>query len=271
MARVNLDGKVWKDPRVKRLAKRRTWSLRETIGTLAAVWDVAYDNKTPIMPRIDVDTAAESDNFAADMIAEDLATEVDEDLVMVSLRGVTERIQYLLAQADRGRKGGLARAAGAERDADGRLGSKRTPSERQANAKHPPALPLDLDPSQDPPPEKSVAADAAVLAAVAVGTIEGITGRTFRADSEVTLRPCRKLAKRRVAPEQLRAAILHVAQPWVGTKFEDKIRPATLLQFERVTAALDDLAAGNGNGPADRACLAPDDDDIANSIARGAA
>lgn len=143
MARLSLDGKVWKDPRVKRLAKRHKWSLRETIGTLAAVWDVAYDNKSPIMSRIDVDTAAETDNFAADMIAEDLATPIGDDMVQVRLRGVNERIQYLLAQADRGRAGGLAKA-------------KRTPSERQASGKQPPGLPTATSPSPsgssaDPP------------------------------------------------------------------------------------------------------------------------
>jgi hypothetical protein len=125
MARVNLDGKVWKDPRVKRLAKRRSWSLRETIGTLAAVWDVAYDNKTPVMPRVDVDTAADTDGFAADMIAEDLATPIGDDLLDVRLRGVQERIQYLLHQAELGSVGGKKRASNAERDAKGRMLPKR--------------------------------------------------------------------------------------------------------------------------------------------------
>ncbi len=161
MARVNLDGKVWKDPRVKRLAKRRGITIHTTVGMLAAVWDVAYDNKTPIMPRIDVDTAADADNFAADMVAEDLATPITDDLVSVRLRGVTERIQYLLQQAERGRKGGLVRTADAARDEHGRLqaNAKQTPSERLANAERSPALPLDLDLPPPPDPDLDPAQD----------------------------------------------------------------------------------------------------------------
>ena len=155
MSRVNLDGKVWKDPRVKRLAKRRTWSLRETIGTLAAVWDVAYDNKTPIMRRIDVDTAAESDGFADDMVTEDLAEPIAEDLISVRLRGVRERIQYLLDQAERGRRGGHARAASADRADDGRLAdAKQTLGDGLAEAKQCPALPPDPDRSPDRSPDQ---------------------------------------------------------------------------------------------------------------------
>jgi hypothetical protein len=160
MARVNLDGKVWKDPRMKRLAKRRSWSLRETIGTCAAVWDVAYDNKTPIMPRIDVDTAAETDNFADDMVAEDLATPVGANLLDVRLRGVTERIEYLLTQAERGRKGGFAKAASGKKDGAFVANAKRTPSERLAPAYHSGALPLTLPlplpptPDLDPDPDQ---------------------------------------------------------------------------------------------------------------------
>lgn len=150
MARVNLDGKVWKDPRVKRLAKRRTWSVRETIGTLAAVWDVAYDNRTPIMPRIDVDTAADTEGFAADMVAEDLATPIGDNLLDVRLRGVTERIDFLLTQAQRGRLGGLAKAAAKRTDGAFVADAKQTPSERQASAYHSGALPLDQDPDPDP-------------------------------------------------------------------------------------------------------------------------
>lgn len=82
MARVSLDGKVWKDPRVKRLAKRQSMTVREVVGTLAAVWDVAYDNKSPEMPRVDVDTAADVDGFATDMVIEQLADELGDGCVM---------------------------------------------------------------------------------------------------------------------------------------------------------------------------------------------
>lgn len=149
MARVNLDGKIWKDPRVRRLARRRKWSMRETVGTLAAVWDVAYDSKSSIMSALDVDTAAETDGFAAELVLELLADQ--ENAEDVRLRGIEERIQYLIAQAERGRQGGRNRMANAERTASGRLASsKQTPGECQANAKHIPDLPLDPDLDKDP-------------------------------------------------------------------------------------------------------------------------
>jgi len=84
------------------------------------------------------------------------------------------------------------------------------------------------------------------LAVVACDAINGLARTQYRPDSEATLKFCRKLAKARVTPDQLRSAITHVGRPWLGTAYADKIRPQTLLQFDRVRAALDDINAGNG-------------------------
>lgn len=257
MARVNLDGKVWKDPRVKRLAKRRQWSLRETIGTLAAVWDVAYDNKTPIMPRVDVDTAAESDEFASDMIAEDLATAIGDDLVSVRLRGVEERIQYLLSQAERGRLGGLARAARAERGEDGRLqpNAKQAPSERQAFAKHPPALPLAPDlplplPPAQPLERVSGKPDApalvdpiAELADTAVREINRLAGTSYRPDSKAIRKDCKSLHAAGHTPEDVTRVVEHKRAWLTDERMREHFRPGTLLRPSNFARYVDDARA----------------------------
>lgn len=164
MARVNIDSKVWSDPRVKRLARLCGWGMPQTVGTLAAVWNVAYEAKSALIDAIDVDTAAERDGFA-EMLARPEVDLAYSDESKVFLRGVTERIQYLLRQAERGSKGGQQRANTAKREPSGRLApTKHSPSVGQANAKqtlstglaqakHIPALPLDLDLDLDPAPD----------------------------------------------------------------------------------------------------------------------
>ena len=146
MARVNLDSKVWNDPRVKRLARLCGWGMPQTVGTLAAVWNVAYEAKSPVVSELDVDTAAERDGFS-DLLQHEqvqLASRRDDGLYLC---GVEERIRYLLQQAERGRMGGRNRSSNADRSPDGRMTSaKQTPSKRQASAKQPPDLPLTLTP-----------------------------------------------------------------------------------------------------------------------------
>lgn len=164
MPRVNLDDSVWTSTRVRRLARRRGWNMRETVGTLAAVWNEAYGAKSPNMSPEDVDTAAEADGFAADMVAERLAFERPDG--QVRLAGVEERIEYLIRQAERGRKGGLTRA---KREADAKQTLERMPK-RPSSLPPPPALAPDLhalvsaDSGSPPPNEsqqsKSMSADA---------------------------------------------------------------------------------------------------------------
>lgn len=156
MARVNIDGKLWQDPRARKVGRLLGWSLREVVGTLAAVWNVAYDSKCDELDVEDVDTAAEHDGFAAVLVASRMASVVSPE--RIRLRGVQERIAYLLKQADLGRRGGLAKAAAGQSDA------KPSPSERQALAKPPSSLPLapdiplahDLDLPPKAPPKLEV-------------------------------------------------------------------------------------------------------------------
>lgn len=159
MARVNIDSKVWSDPRVKRLARLCGWGMPQTVGTLAAVWNVAYEAKDPNVAPLDIDTAAERDGFS-EMLTRSEVNLGELRGETVFLRGVLKRIRYLLEQAERGRKGGTARTATAQRTPNGRLANaKQVPSERLANAEQCLALPPDLDLPPDLPPAPDPALD----------------------------------------------------------------------------------------------------------------
>ncbi len=245
MARVSLDGKVWKDPRVKRLAKRRTWSMREVVGTIAAIWDVAYDSKTPIMSRADIDTAAETEGFAGDLIAESLAESVDDD--MVRLRGVDERIKYLVAQSERGRSGGQANA-------------KQTLSKRSASTKQPPSLPntntsASASSSADPKEKGRLSGkpdiaplfaevDPAVeLAEIAVAEINRLRGSRYKSGSTAILKDCASLAKSKNTPAQVKAVISSKAKWIADPKMSDHFKPSVLMRPSNFAKYLDDVDA----------------------------
>ncbi len=161
MPRVNLDSMVWTDPRVKRLAKLAGMSMPFVVGTLAAVWNVAYEAKDPIMRALDVDTAAEVDGFAAMMMAPSVQLAEARDHGAVFLRGVTKRIAYLLTQAERGRLGGLAKAEAKRSDGQFVADAKQPPSTGQAHAYHSGSLPLppDLPPAPDPDLDPALSPD----------------------------------------------------------------------------------------------------------------
>jgi len=240
MARVNLDGKVWKDPRVKRLAKRRKWSVRETVGTLAAVWDVAYDNKSAVMPVIDVDTAAETDEFAKDMTTADLATQ--QDAQSVRLRGVTDRIEYLLAQAERGRLGGRARTANA----------KRAPGGRLANGKQPPALPLAPDLPLAPAPDSKMSGKpdlATSIAEAAVAEINRLSGSNYQATSQSVRDLSQALAKAKHTPAEA-VDVVRSKTPWLTEPDRrEYFRPSTLLARKNFQKYLDEVRAKPATQP----------------------
>lgn len=150
MARVNLDGKIWRDPRVKRLTIHRAVSLRETVGTLAAIWDVAIDSHSAIMLAVDVDAAAEASGYSADLVTFGLAEDLGD---RVRLRGVEERIAFLKTQAERGRLGGIQKAANAKQPPSTPLATAKRPLEpRLALPLATSALDLDKDIDKDKNP-----------------------------------------------------------------------------------------------------------------------
>jgi uncharacterized phage protein (TIGR02220 family) len=86
---------------------------------------------------------------------------------------------------------------------------------------------------------------ASKLAEKAVEEINRLAGVHYKPDSKATLDACTKLLAAGHTAEQIVSAIVHVATPWVNTQFHDKIRPATLLQGQRVRDAIEDIEAGN--------------------------
>ncbi len=88
-----------------------------------------------------------------------------------------------------------------------------------------------------------------LLATTAAEAINSINGGAYKATSEAIRKDCQKLVKAKITPARLKAAILFVGVPWVGSIVEHRICPATLLQLKRVQSALDDIDAGNTPTP----------------------
>lgn len=147
MARMSVDDSALRDPRVLRLARAVGWSRRETLGALLDVWAIAYDRAVAVIPEEDLDIAAERDGFARAMEVVGLAVAEPEGF---RLRGAEERIHYLTEQAERGRKGGLTRAANerAKREAANEPQAYAS-STAQASFKPPDPVP---DPASPPDP-----------------------------------------------------------------------------------------------------------------------
>src|SRR5262245_53635071 len=58
MARMSIDDKVARDPRIDRLARMCGWSRRETRACMEDVWSLCYDRIVPYLPPDDIETAA---------------------------------------------------------------------------------------------------------------------------------------------------------------------------------------------------------------------
>jgi hypothetical protein len=122
MARMSIDDKALRDPRMLRVARTLTKMLgpdiaswpqfarRYALGTLLDVWAVSYDQVTDVLVPEDIDTAAEIEDFHALMVKESLAEYSEAG---VRIRGASHRVRYGKddshnAHAQNGRKGGLA-------------------------------------------------------------------------------------------------------------------------------------------------------------------
>jgi uncharacterized phage protein (TIGR02220 family) len=153
VARMSIDDKALRDPRVLRLAKRLGWSRRETLGALLDVWAVCYDRVASVLEVEDVDAAAELEGFAEHMGHVGLADLVPEG---AEIRGAHKRIRYLANQAERGRAGGRKRVlntiAASIRDAE-YTSQALASSTAQANPKLPDTVP-DSASAPDAVPER---------------------------------------------------------------------------------------------------------------------
>lgn len=109
MARMSIDDKVCRDPRITVLAGALGWSRRETVGCLILdVWPICYDQECHLISERIIDAAAGRDGFAQLMIECELATRDRSGKVRVS--GAKERIEYLNHKKRAGRQGGIKSA-----------------------------------------------------------------------------------------------------------------------------------------------------------------
>lgn len=107
--RVNVDDKALADPRFARLAARVKMNRHEALGRCLPVWNFAYQQRSEIMAIADVDALADCEGFAKALVAAKLA---DPKRDKVRLRGVRERIGFLLSQDDKRAKANKARQKG---------------------------------------------------------------------------------------------------------------------------------------------------------------
>lgn len=141
MARMSIDDKFLRDPRVKQLALDLKMSKWEARGRLLEVFSVCYDLERDVLTCNQVDLAAESPGFGDAMFAVDLAVNVRGGM---RIRGAGERIKYLGVKSEAGRIGGLK--SGESR----RKAAKQKRSNPEASANPPDPVP---DPAPDPVPE----------------------------------------------------------------------------------------------------------------------
>lgn len=104
MARMSIDDKILRDPRVIRLARIYGWTRREAVGRLLDVYAIVYDREVDILSASDIDIAAEQEGLADRMVECDLAERRRDKL---RIKGAAERIRYLQTREESGRAGGV--------------------------------------------------------------------------------------------------------------------------------------------------------------------
>ena len=94
--RINVDDVAFMDRRFKLLGGRLGMTWQEALGRCLPVWALAYARRSAVLPAADVDALAERQGFADAMRDVDLAA--DDDTGGLYLRGVADRIDFLLIQ-----------------------------------------------------------------------------------------------------------------------------------------------------------------------------
>jgi uncharacterized phage protein (TIGR02220 family) len=229
--RVNVDESALTDPRFQRLRRYLSITFHEGIGRAVPVWMTAYNRRSAIMTTEDVDIAADLDGFAGAMVRADLAEQVDES--HVRLRGVEDRIQFLLKQVAKARKrwdnqGNAGGDAGAYAVA--------LPRDNQGNAGGDAySLALDQSQTQD---------SACALADVAVAEINRLAGTRYQADSAGTLKDAKALAREGVTSDDLRRVIAAKWSEWSKSdQMRAQVKPSVLLRPSNFRKYREDLDA----------------------------
>lgn len=108
MARMSVDDRFLRDPRVVRMGIALGWNKWETRGRLLDVFAIVYDrvnaDRDPLLSELDIDTAAEFPGLAAAMVVHDLAVKTARGL---HVRGSKEHTNYLATRETAGRAGGV--------------------------------------------------------------------------------------------------------------------------------------------------------------------
>lgn len=109
--RVNVDSAACSDPRMHLLSRHLGINVYEAMGRILRVWFVCYDRRSAVLQSIEVDIAADRDGFADAMVASGLA---EHDEHGVYIKGVSERIEFLEKQIEKGKRSGEIRRRNAE-------------------------------------------------------------------------------------------------------------------------------------------------------------
>jgi hypothetical protein len=146
MARMSIDDKFLRDPRVVKLGRRFGWSRRETMGALLDVFALTYDQESDTLSPDEIDIAANEAGFADAMIAVDLA---DRNRDGVRIKGAAERISYLSHKVEAGRIGGRKSGETRRKKREAQRSSASEANEARGNPPDPvPDLPPDPVPDQ---------------------------------------------------------------------------------------------------------------------------
>ncbi len=176
MARMSIDDKMARDPRIDRLARMCGWSRRETRACMEDVWALCYDRIVPYLPADDIETAALRDaisepkvgfvdsikkcGLARDAVARDRFFEKKDGTKLpwpdsewrgrVYLAGTSERIGYLLTQKEAGHRGGVKSGESRRNRDEGSL--KQPSSERSSDPQGSTNPSASASASASPPP-----------------------------------------------------------------------------------------------------------------------
>jgi hypothetical protein len=147
MARMSIDDKFLRDPRVTRLAEALGWNRYEARGRLLDVFAVCYDLETDIITPEDANAAADEARLADVMVTVGLA---DLDGGGIRVHGAAERIEYLARKAEAGRKGGVKSGETRRKKGEAKRSSASPKLEAVGNPPDPvPDLPPDPVPAPD--------------------------------------------------------------------------------------------------------------------------
>lgn len=122
MARMSIDDKFLRDPRVKAMAAQLGVHPRHMRGWLLEVFAVCYDLETDVLTPIIIDQAADHPGFADLLFSHDLATTARHGL---RIRGAKKRIKYLADKSESGRTGGVKSGESRRNHAEAKRRSKR--------------------------------------------------------------------------------------------------------------------------------------------------